>query len=219
MNLLHLDASARPQSVSRELGAEFAAAYRESDPTTSYVHRDLSRDPVPHIDAAWTEICDTLMCEGITDLHRLHEGARTPAQLKAWSVVQPLLDEVIAADVILIGTPMYNFSVPSALKAWIDQVTFPRMSLADRRLVVVGARGGDYRPGAPRAPFDHQVSYLRDFFAGHFAVSDATFIVAELANARVDPHLRERLAEHEQSVAETIEAARDVARVMAGGRP
>ncbi|MFD0473985.1 FMN-dependent NADH-azoreductase [Nonomuraea thailandensis] len=123
--------------------------------------------------------------------------------------MEPLLDEVVAAEVILIGTPMYNYSIPSALKAWLDQITFPGMSLEGRRFVVTSARGGAYGPGTPREPYDHQERYLRDFFKGHFRVEDVTFIHAELVNARLDPalaHLRDR---HEESLAAALkEAAR-----------
>ncbi|WP_245719931.1 NAD(P)H-dependent oxidoreductase [Nocardia uniformis] len=62
---------------------------------------------------------------------------------------------------------MYNYSIPATLKAWQDQITFPRMSLAPTRFVVSTARGGSYSPGAPKARFDHQERFLRDFFAGH----------------------------------------------------
>ena len=84
------------------------------------------------------------MPDGITALDRLHEGVRTDAQRQAWAVIEPLLTELITADLILITTPMYNYGIPSALKAWIDQVTFPRMDLGQRRFVVLAARGGSY---------------------------------------------------------------------------
>src|SRR5690606_28618507 len=89
---------------------------------------------------------------------------------------------------------MYNFSVPAALKAWIDQVTFPRMSLPGTRFVVVCARGGTYLPGTPRAPVEHAVTYLRDFVDGHFAVTDVDVVAVELVNARVVPALAARRA-------------------------
>ncbi|WP_030176384.1 FMN-dependent NADH-azoreductase [Spirillospora albida] len=191
--LLHLDASARRSSISRELSGEYARTWRAAHPGGGYTYRDLAADPVPHIGEAWTELCDHVLEHGITDIARYREAARTPAQKEAWGIVEPLLDELVAADTVLIGTPMYNFSIPSALKAWIDQVTFPRMSLAGRRFVVTGARGGAYGPGTPREPVDHQERYLRDFFRGHFGVEDVTFVHAELTNALVDPalaHLR-----------------------------
>ncbi|WP_216208009.1 FMN-dependent NADH-azoreductase [Amycolatopsis aidingensis] len=188
-HLLHLDSSARSGSFSRELTGRFAAAWRAGDPDGEYTYRDLAREPVPPIGQGWTEICDDLLRAGITDPARYLEAVRTPAQWQAWAVLRPLLTELLAADVVLIGAPMYNFSVPAALKAWLDQVTFPRMSLPGKRFVVVGARGGSYRPGAPRAPYDHHERFLRDFFAGHFGVEHATFVHAELTNSLVDPAL------------------------------
>ncbi|RVX46858.1 FMN-dependent NADH-azoreductase [Nonomuraea polychroma] len=208
--LLHLDASARrAASFSRRLSSVYAETWRAAHPQAGYVYRDLAAQPVPHIGEAWTEVCDYILEHEITDISRYGEAARTSAQRQAWAVVEPLLAEVVAAEVILIGTPMYNYSIPSALKAWLDQITFPKMSLEGRSFVVTGARGGAYGPGTPREPYDHQERYLRDFFKGHFRVEDVTFIHAELVNARLDPalaHLRDR---HEESLAAALkEAAR-----------
>ncbi|MFF0769720.1 FMN-dependent NADH-azoreductase [Nonomuraea wenchangensis] len=209
--LLHLDASARRNSFSRLLSAEYADAWRAAHPGAGYTYRDLAARPVPHIGEAWTELCDHVLEHEITDPARYQEAARTRAQRDAWAIVEPLLAEVVAADVVLIGTPMYNYSIPSSLKAWLDQITFPKMSLAGRSFVVTGARGGAYGPGTPREPYDHEERYLRDFLRGHFQVEDVTFVHAELVNARLDPalaHLRER---HEESLA----AARAQVRVQA----
>ncbi|MFC9892861.1 FMN-dependent NADH-azoreductase [Nocardia sp. NPDC127579] len=205
--LLHLDASARRNSLSRELGAAFAGAWRAAHPDGDYRYRDLAADPVPFIGEAWTELCDGVLAAGATDLDRLSELARTPAQRAAWAIVAPLLAEVRAADVVLIGTPMYNYSIPASLKAWLDQITFPRMSLAPTRFVVVTARGGAYAPGAPKARFDYQERFLRDFFAGHFAVEDTVFVNAELANARQDPALAHLRAQHDTSYRAALDAA------------
>ncbi|GGP09382.1 NAD(P)H-dependent oxidoreductase [Nonomuraea glycinis] len=205
--LLHLDGSARGASISRKLSGVYAETWRAAHPGAGYVYRDLAARPVPHIGEAWTELCDHILEHEITDISRYREAVRTPAQRAAWAIVEPLLDEVVAAEVILIGTPMYNYSIPSALKAWLDQITFPRMSLAGRSFVVTSARGGAYGPGTPREPYDHQERYLRDFFQGHFRVEDVRFIHAELANARLDPalaHLRER---HEESLAAALKEA------------
>jgi FMN-dependent NADH-azoreductase len=136
---------------------------------------------------------------------------RTPPQRAAWAVVEPLLVELLAADVVLIGAPMYNFSVPAALKAWIDQVTFPRMSLRGRRFVIAGARGGTYAPGTPRAPFDHRERYLVDFIAGHYDVTDVWFVHAELTNALVDPLLAAREPERAASREAALLAVGEVA--------
>ncbi|MBT2209161.1 MULTISPECIES: FMN-dependent NADH-azoreductase [Actinomadura] len=211
--LLHLDSSARRASVSREVGDAFADAWRRANPSGRHVHRDLAAEPVPFIGEAWTELCDYVLANQITDIGRYKEAVRTPAQAEAWAVLEPLLDELVAADVVLIATPMYNFSVPASLKAWIDQVTFPKMSLAGRRFVIASARGGSYVPGAPREPYDHQERFLRDFIAGHFGVEDVAAVAAELVNSRLDPALAGRRAAHEKSYADALAAAREL-----GGR-
>ncbi|MFE1596649.1 FMN-dependent NADH-azoreductase [Nocardia sp. NPDC058705] len=200
-HLLHLDASARTNSLSRKLGAEFVQAWRAAEPHGTYTYRDLADEPTPFIDEGWTELCDAVLAAGATGLDRLADLAVTPATQAAWRVVEPLLAQVLAADVILIGTPMYNYSIPAALKAWLDQITFPRMSLGQRRFVVVTARGGAYSPGAPKAAFDYQERFLRDFFAGHFAVTDTVFVNAELANAVQDPNLAHLRDAHAASLA------------------
>ncbi|MEV6547782.1 NAD(P)H-dependent oxidoreductase [Streptomyces sp. NPDC051597] len=213
-HLLHLDSSARRDSFSRRLGATFAAAWRAAGGGT-VTYRDLAAEPVPPIGEAWTRICDTLLREGITDIHRYGEAVRTDEERAAWAVVGPLLGELVAADVVLVGAPMYNFGVPAALKAWIDQVTFPKMVLAPRKFVVVSARGGAYGPGLPREPFDHQGRYLLDFFRGHYAVEDAEVISAELVNAGVDPALAARRGEQRESYAAATAAARELAEKLA----
>ncbi|MFI0447235.1 FMN-dependent NADH-azoreductase [Actinomadura sp. 6N118] len=208
--LLHLEASARRRSISREVGEAFAASWRAAHPDGTYLHRDLALDPVPFIGEAWTELCDYVLANTITEIDRYKEAVRTPAQAEAWTVLEPLLNELVAADVILIATPMYNYSIPASLKAWLDQVTFPKMSLAGRRFVVATARGGSYSPGAPKARFDYQERFLRDFFAGHFAVEDTTFINAELANSRLDPALAHLRTAHDESLSAALQAAHDL---------
>ncbi|MET9663151.1 NAD(P)H-dependent oxidoreductase [Streptomyces sp. NPDC006510] len=208
--LLHIAASARSDSYSRELGEAFTAAWQTAHPAGTYVLRDLRTDPVPQIDEAWTELCDHVLRHGITDIDRYEEAVRGPDQARAWEVLRPLLAELVAADVVLITTPMYNFSVPASLKAWIDQVTFPKMSLAGRRFVIASARGGAYGPGTPREPYDHQERYLRDFLAGHFAIDDPVFLSTELVNSRIDPSLAARRAQHDESRAAALAAAREL---------
>lgn len=211
-SLLHLDASVRGNSFSRTLSARFAELWKAAHPGGEYRYRDLAAAPVPHLTEAWTEICDAVLAAGVTDTSRYSSLVRTPAQHAAWAVVEPLLAELVAADTVLIGTPMYNFSVPATLKAWLDQVTFPRMSLRGRRFVVAGARGGTYLPGTPRAPFDHEERYLRDFLAGHFDVEDVVFVHVELTNALVDPRLADRLDAHEASLAAALQRIAEVAK-------
>ncbi|WP_412542552.1 NAD(P)H-dependent oxidoreductase [Longispora sp. K20-0274] len=203
-HLLHLDSSARNPSFSRTLTRLFAEAWRAANPGAAHTHRDLVASPVPPIGQAWTEICDHLLTHQITDISRYAEAVTTPDRRAAWATVQPLLDELVSADVVLIGAPMYNYSVPAALKAWLDQVTFPRMDLSGKAFVVASARGGSYKEGAPRAPFDYQERYLRDFFAGHYRVTDVTFVTTELTNSLVDPVLADRRADQEASHAAAL---------------
>jgi FMN-dependent NADH-azoreductase len=210
--LLHIDASPRRRSLSRAVADEFVAEW--TGRAGPVLRRRLAEQPVPHITEAWTEICDNLMADQITQIDRLHEGVRTPAQRQAWDVLAPLLDEVLAADVVLISTPMHNYSVPSNLKAWLDQITFPRMDLRPRRFVVVVARGGEYGPGTPKERVEHQVTYLSDFLEGHFGVQRPAVIAVELTNSIVDPHLAARRADHERSLREARAHARDLAALM-----
>jgi FMN-dependent NADH-azoreductase len=203
--LLHVDASPRRRSLSSAVGSAFADGWETAGGTV--VHRRLVDQPVPHITEAWTGICDNLLADGTTALDRLHEGARTAEQRAAWAQVEPLLAEVVAADIIVLSTPMYNYSIPSALKAWIDQITFPRMNLEPRRFVVVAARGGTYQLGTPRAAVEHQVEYLTDFVQGHFAVPAPEVVVVELSNARVDPLLARHRELHDRSLASAHERA------------
>lgn len=211
-HLLHLDSSARRRSFSRRLTERFAARWAVADPGGSYEYRDLAARPVPPIGQAWTEICDQLLARRITAIERFGDVVRTTEQRAAWEIVGPLLAELVRADVVLIGAPMYNYSIPAALKCWLDQVTFPRMSLAGRSFVVVNARGGSYLPGTPKAPYDYQERYLRDFFSGHFAVEDVTFIDTELTNAVVDPvlaDLREAQADSHDAASARVDAVVD----------
>jgi FMN-dependent NADH-azoreductase len=207
MHLLHLDSSARASSVSRRLGAEFRRGWSQSSGSHTTTYRDLALDPPPPITEAWTEICDNLLRDQIFELDQLHRGVRTAAQAEAWAVVEPLLAELVAADIVLVSAPMYNFGIPAALKAWIDQVTFPRMDLGHRRFVVVAARGGNYLPGMPRHPFDHHARYLSDFFQGHYNVPAPQVITVEWANSRVDPALADQRSAHDESVRAALEAA------------
>ncbi|WP_218027209.1 FMN-dependent NADH-azoreductase [Nocardia vaccinii] len=131
---------------------------------------------------------------------------RTPAQERSWAVSRPLIEELLAADVLLIASPMYNFSLPSTLKAWIDQVSFPWLPLAGRTAVVVTARGGSYAPGTPRAVHDYQEPYLRAYFE-ILGLTDLHFIHTGLTNALHVPFLAEFEDAHRTSQAAALKAA------------
>ena len=158
-HLLHLDSSADlTNSRTRAVGESFVAAWLAADPQNTVTHRDLHRDPLPHLaDAA---------------LHwpagRRPEGSTPPADAEA--LQRTLIDELLAADVLLVGAPLYNYSMPSTLKAWIDNIHVPGLTapadadsqpMRGRPAVIVTARGGVYDEGTPTAGWDHAVPALR----------------------------------------------------------
>src|SRR5690349_8322482 len=106
--LLHIDSSAlSDSSVSREVTAIFRKEWQNRHPDGTVIYRDLARDPLPHL----TE-------DGIIG-SRTPASAHTPGQAEAAALRAALADELEAADAVVIGTPMYNFTIPSALKAWL----------------------------------------------------------------------------------------------------
>ena len=109
MKLLQIDSSARTSSATRQLTARFVAEWRENHPDGEVVHRDLSATTLPLITDDWGAA-------------QLEESKRTPAQRSYLSTSDELIEELQAADTVVVGAPMYNFTIPSTLKAWIDQV-------------------------------------------------------------------------------------------------
>ncbi|MFF7586915.1 FMN-dependent NADH-azoreductase [Kitasatospora purpeofusca] len=195
--LLHLDSSAGPldRSVSRRLTARFARAWQARHPDADYRHRDLAADPVPLVGPGYASLSIRVERRSApVPLSDVHSLATTPDEQHEWSLTHPLITELHAADTLLLGVPMYNFTVPAALKAWIDRITFPGAHtgrLTATRVVVVTARGGGYGPGTPRERFDFQTPYLRAWFTEHLGVPDAhlRFVHAELTRAADIPAL------------------------------
>ena len=172
MKLLHIDSSALGTfSVTRELTAAAVAQYRERNPGVAVSYRDLAADPLPH----WTPIGGD-------------PSALTPELRAQAAHNEEILQEFLAADVIIIGAPMYNFGVPSTLKAWIDRVavagrTFrytangPEGLAGKKQVLIASARGGFYA-GTPNAVADFQESYLRQTL-GFLGLTDIEFVRAE----------------------------------------
>ncbi|MEU9408837.1 NAD(P)H-dependent oxidoreductase [Streptomyces sp. NPDC048281] len=212
--LLHLDSSPRVGSVSRRLSGEFAEAWRKANPEGSYIYRDLAVGPVPHVDNAQIEVMHRLEKEGVRDLTAARDVATTPEEQASWAVTWPLVEELLAADTILLGVPMYNFSVPSTFKAWFDRVLIAPLiadpatgegPLSGKRVVVASARGGAYGPGTPRQDFDHQEPYLRAALGMVGLATDLTFLHAELTKSAHVP----RLAQFQELAAASYEKALD----------
>jgi FMN-dependent NADH-azoreductase len=109
MKLLQIDSSARADSVTRRLTATFAEEWKANHPTGELIHRDLSTTPLPLITDEWSAT-------------QIDPSELTPSQRSYLATSDALIEEVLAADIILIGAPMYNFAISSLLKAWIDQI-------------------------------------------------------------------------------------------------
>lgn len=174
--VLHINSSVRPGSLTRQLGGEFVAKWKETHPSDTIVSRDLGATPVSHL------------TEQVVGAFFTPADQRNADQAHAVKISDTLIDELFAADTIVIGAPMYNFSVPSGLKAWIDQIarvgrTFqygangPQGLVTGKKVYVIVASGGVYSEG-PAAGYDHVTTYLRAVL-GFLGMTDITFIVAE----------------------------------------
>ena len=175
--ILHIDSSARQSgSLSRQLGAELVAKLQAANPAATVVRRDVAQNPLPHI-------TEQLIGAFFTPAEQ-----RNADQAYAIKTSDALVDELFAADTIVIGTPMYNFSVASTLKAWVDHIarvgrTFqygangPEGLVTGKKVYVVVASGGVYSSG-PAAGYDHVTTYLAAAL-GFIGMTDVTFIRAE----------------------------------------
>ncbi len=197
-HLLHIDSSLRTEgSRSRQLSAHFADRWRTANPDAVVTYRDLAANPVPHLDdvAFFAQF--------------VPEPDRTSEQAAAVALGAQLVDEVLAADTILIGLPLYNFGPPSTFKAWFDRIVSERTmgTLGDKEFVVVSARGGGYGPGTPREGWDHREPWLRHALTS-LGVENATFINTELTLARESPRMipLDLGAAEDQSLSEALVA-------------
>ncbi|MFF8093013.1 FMN-dependent NADH-azoreductase [Streptomyces sp. NPDC016675] len=184
--LLHIDSSVFPAeaSASRSVTAAFRRTWEEQHPEGTVIYRDLATDPVPHITAdAWSA--------GYAD-----PSERTARQTAAFAVRLELIEELERADAILIGAPMYNYTVPSTLKAWLDSVLLlgrtagEAPSAQGTPTVVVASRGGSYAPGTPREDFEFVQNYLEAVLRSTLGL-DLDFIVPELTMAPRNPAMSE----------------------------
>jgi FMN-dependent NADH-azoreductase len=176
MKLLRVDSSILGQgSVSRDLSAEVVAAFRGRYPGLAVTRLDLAATPIGHLTAAHLAAA---------------QGAPVEEALKSdVAMGQVALEEFLAANIVVVGAPMYNLGVPSQLKAWIDRISIagktfrygehgPVGLCSDKKLVIASSRGGVYREGSPAGFFDQQETYLKAAF-GFLGITDITFIRAE----------------------------------------
>lgn len=193
--LLHLDASIQgDSSVSRQLTARAAAAWRAAHPGGTVVYRDLAADPLPHFDAA------AHLSRGVP------QDEHTPEQARSWARMEELIREVAAADTVLLGLPIYNFGAPSTVKAWLDHLVAPGLGFdpANRQgllggceFIVLVSRGGGYAEGTPRHGWDHASAWLPHGLS--LVGIEPRLITAELTLAPVDPGMAKLVPLAEES--------------------
>ncbi|MET9498240.1 NAD(P)H-dependent oxidoreductase [Streptomyces sp. NPDC006552] len=209
--LLHLDSSVFPgtASASRTVTDAFRAAWQEQHPDGTVIYRDLAADPVPHITA------DAHLA-GFAD-----PAAHTPAQSAAFAARIALIEELEQADAVLIGAPMYNFAIPSTLKAWLDNVILigrtagvDAPSAQGTPVTVVASRGGSYAPGTPRAGMDHVQNYLESVLRDGLGL-ELHFIVPELTMAPSNPAMSDLVPLYETSREAALDAARTKGKELA----
>jgi FMN-dependent NADH-azoreductase len=197
--LLHIDSSSRAaDSVSRQVARSFRDLWRGP-----VAHRDLATAPVPHLSAA-----------GIT-ARSTNPAGHDPEQAAA--VQRELIEEFVGAGAYLFTVPMYNYSMPSVFKAWLDQimvvgVTIAPPPAAGRPALVISARGGGYGPGAPNHGMDHVVPALETALGHPQGLGlEVSVVTPELTLAYVVPAFSEFLPLHRASLAESHEQARKLA--------
>ncbi|WP_414545542.1 FMN-dependent NADH-azoreductase [Nostoc sp. CCY0012] len=202
-NILHIDTSPRGErSISRQLSYELITSWKDTHLNDTVTYRDLGHHPVPHVDESWIAAAFT------------PPDNRTPELTEAIKLSDSLIDEFLAADRYILGVPMYNFSIPSKLKAYIDQIVRVGRTFAvtdngyqglvdsSKKVLVITSRGGSYRPGTPEAAYDYQEPYLRAIF-GYMGLTDVTFIHADNLNAGDDSRAKS-LAAAKEAIAQAV---------------
>lgn len=203
MKLLHVDSSILgDHSVSRKVSAAIVARLVEAAPDTQISTRDLAAAPLSHLSGAYLAGQDPGTQHDQAEQEDIDLGGAA-------------LAEFLAADTIVVGCPMYNFAIPSQLKAWIDRIlvagkTFrytengPQGLAGGKRVIVAASRGGFYGEGTPHASFEHQTSYLRTVF-GFIGITDVEVIEAE--GIATGPDQREKALSKALDKASHLEAA------------
>ena len=205
MQLLHIDSSVLGDaSITRQLTASAVEAWRAAHPGTQVQYLDVAAEAPAHFGA------DALGFKlGIAD------ASLTDAQKRENVVTERYLQQFLASDVIVIGAPMYNFAIPSQLKAWIDRLAVPGRAFrytakgpeglaAGKTVIVVSGRGGVYSTSDQGRAAEHQESYLQTVF-GFFGITDVRFVRAE--GVGMGPEAREKaLRQGEADIATALVA-------------
>jgi len=177
--ILHIDSSPLgTASVTRQLTASIVEALRKAEPDATLAYRDVAANPPDHLSGELLQVVKFRNLEGLNERQR-----------SELALTDELVDEFLAADIVVIGAPMYNFSIPTQLKAWIDRLaqigrTFrytekgPEGLAGGKRVIIASGRGGVYSTNPALAGLDHQEAYLRTVL-GFFGITDVTFIRVE----------------------------------------
>jgi FMN-dependent NADH-azoreductase len=205
MKLLHIDSSVLgPHSVSRKVSAAIVGRLRQATPELQIVYRDLTATPLAHLSGSHLAAA---------------QGTAAPDAAPAFqqdlAAGQAVLDEFLAADIVVLGAPMYNFTIPSQLKAWIDRIVVAGKTFkygaqgaeglaGNKRVIVAISRGGFYGAGTPAAALEHLETYLRGVF-GFIGVANLEFIFAD--GIQVGPEHREKALASALQAATNLRAA------------
>jgi FMN-dependent NADH-azoreductase len=202
MKLLHIDSSVLgPHSVSRQVSAAIVERLLKANPGVEVIYRDLTATPLAHLSGSHLAAA---------------QGATAETSLQAdIAAGQAVLGEFLAADIVVLGAPMYNFTIPSQLKAWIDRIlvsgkTFKYSAqgveglAGNKRVIVAISRGGFYGAGTPAAVGEHLETYLRWVF-GFIGVKNPEFISAD--GIQMGPEHREKAVAGALREASSLDAA------------
>ncbi|BBZ03561.1 FMN-dependent NADH-azoreductase [Mycolicibacterium chitae] len=207
--LLHIDSSVRVEgSVSRALTARAAARWLVANPAGTVTYRDLAADPIPHLDGS-----NGLALMTPPEHHN-------PAEARTYALSRKLIDEIKAADAVVLGMALYNYAAPSLVKTWVDHIVAGGLSFASdgtgllsgTEFIVIESRGGGYRGGTPKHGWDHAESWIAH--AVSLTGLEPQIIVAELTMAADDArmaHLRPLAQESLERAHAQIDALWDTA--------
>jgi FMN-dependent NADH-azoreductase len=203
MKLLHIDASILgDNSVSRRVSDAVVARLRAAIPNLEVTYRDLTTAPLSHLSGANVASRSANMEHDQALQEELSLGSR-------------VLEEFLAADIVVIGAPMYNFTVPSQLKAWVDRILVAGKTFQygptgaeglakGKRVILAISRGGFYGAGTPNAAAEHMETYLRTVF-GFIGIPAPEIIVAE--GIAVGPDQRQKAIEGALQAVANLRAA------------
>jgi FMN-dependent NADH-azoreductase len=203
MKLLHIDSSVLgPHSVSRQVSAAIVDRLQKATPDLNVTYRDLTATPLAHLSGSHLAAAQGAVPEAVALQQDLAAG-------------QTVLEEFLAADIVVIGAPMYNFTIPSQLKAWIDRILVAGKTFkysvqgveglaGNKRVIIAISRGGFYGAGTPSAAAEHLETYLHSVFS-FIGVANPEIIVAE--GVQIGPEQREKALESALTAATKLQAA------------